>query len=162
MTERTEEDCSILTAMNILSRKWMLFILTELISEYQSGIGKGLYFSELQKNVRDKYGSKISPRVLSDSLHNLENEGIINRIVLSDSMPVRVAYSLTEKGEDFKIVLSALKGWGIKYGGVKQKVCQSFTCLHNTIPFMDIDKAWNLLNYDPNHKANSDIKIYKE
>jgi hypothetical protein len=34
-----------------------------------------------------------------------------------------------------------LKGWGIKWGSVKQKVCQSFTCIHNAVPFIDYDEA---------------------
>jgi DNA-binding HxlR family transcriptional regulator len=143
-----EVDCSIITALNFLSKKWIVFIFAELLSEYDS-LGKGLYFSDLLSKVKDKYGSKISPRVLSDSLQNLESEGIISRDVITESMPVRVSYSLTPKGDDFKIVLSALKGWGVKYGGVKQKVCQNFSCVHNTVPIMDIDKSSHLLSGSP-------------
>ncbi|MFV2016675.1 MAG: winged helix-turn-helix transcriptional regulator, partial [Candidatus Heimdallarchaeota archaeon] len=118
---------------------------------------KGMFFSEIQKNTFDKYGSKISSRVLSDCLQNLESDGLISRTVFNDAIPVRVEYSLTEKGYDFKVVLSALKGWGTKYGGLKQKLCLNFTCLHNAVPILNIDKAWDILDLknDSTNESNS-------
>lgn len=154
---KIEKGCSIISALNILSRKWILFILTELMTEYETK-KKGMYFSELQKQTKDKYGTKISSRVLSDSLHNLESEGLISRNV-EDLIPVRVSYSLTEKGDDFKVVLSALKGWGVKYGhNINKKLCLNFSCLHNAVPILNIEKAWDLMLYDP----KLDDIIYKD
>ena len=151
------EDCSIIQAISILGKKWVVFILTELIINHIKQ-GKGLYFSELQMQVRDNYGGKISSRVLTDSLTLLENVGLIDRLVLTDTKPVHVEYRLTEKGIDFQVVLSALKGWGIKHGSVRQKLCQSFSCVHDSVPYMDIDKAWENLVSKP-VKGEGDVDI---
>ena len=88
----------------------------------------------------------MSARVLSESLKGLENQGIISRIVHSDKMPIRVGYSLTEKGEDFSVVFSALKGWGTKWGGITVKKCKSFACVHNAVPVISIEEARNLFD----------------
>ena len=139
-----ENDCSLIQAISLLGKKWVIFILAELIIKHVES-GKGMYFNELQKQVTDNYGGKISGRVLTDSLQLLEKTGLVDRVVQTEEKPIRVLYSLTDKGIDFQIVLSALKGWGIKHGGVKQKVCQSFSCIHNSVPFLNIDKSWDNL-----------------
>ena len=142
MSHQVEQDCSIIQAISILGKKWVVFILTELIINHIK-TGSGLYFNELQTRVKDNYGGNISGRVLTDSLRHLENFGLIQRNVITDTTPVRVNYTLTEKGIDFQIVLSVLKGWGIKHGGVKQKICQSFSCVHNAVPYIPIDDNWD-------------------
>ena len=151
------EDCSIIQAISILGKKWVVFILTELIISHIKN-GKGLYFSELQKQVRDNYGGKISSRVLTDSLTLLENFTLIERLVLTETKPIHVEYRLTDKGMDFQVVLSALKGWGIKHGSVRQKLCQSFSCVHDSVPYLDIDKAWDNLIHKP-RKGEGDVDI---
>ena len=137
-------DCSLIQAISLLGKKWVIFILAEMIIKHVE-TGKGMFFNELQKQVKDNYGGKISSRVLTDSLLLLESSNLILREVQTETRPIRVQYSLTEKGIDFQIVLSALKGWGIKHGGVKQKICQSFSCIHNSVPFLNIDKTWDSL-----------------
>jgi DNA-binding HxlR family transcriptional regulator len=129
------EDCSILLGLKILGKKWMVFVLSELLTN------DDIYFTDLQSSVQDKYGKGISGRVLSDCLSTLESTGIIIRTVNPATIPARVSYSLTPKGKDLKIVLGVLKGWGVKWGGNNQKVCQAFTCLHNAVAMIDIDKA---------------------
>ncbi|MHA2103935.1 MAG: winged helix-turn-helix transcriptional regulator [Candidatus Hodarchaeales archaeon] len=129
------EDCSILLGLKILGKKWMVFVLSELLTN------DDIYFTDLQSSVQDKYGKGISGRVLSDCLSTLEGSGIIIRIVNPETIPARVSYSLTPKGQDLKVVLGVLKGWGVKWGGNKQKICQAFTCLHNAVGMIDIDKT---------------------
>ncbi|HKZ42014.1 MAG TPA: helix-turn-helix domain-containing protein [Candidatus Hodarchaeales archaeon] len=131
------EDCSIVSSLKLLGKRWIVFILSELMSR------ESIFFSDLQKTIHDKYGRTISGRVLSDGLTLLEQSGIINRKVMADSIPVRVSYSLTEKGSDLKIVFGVLKGWGVKYGDIRQKVCKSFSCVHNAVGIIDLDKAKN-------------------
>ncbi|OLS25499.1 MAG: HTH-type transcriptional activator HxlR [Candidatus Heimdallarchaeota archaeon LC_3] len=129
------EDCSILLALKILGKKWMIFVLSELI------VNKEVYFTDLQTSVRDKYSKSISGRVLTDRLSMLEDNQIIIRTINPHVIPVRVSYSLTVKGKDLIIALGVLKGWGAKWGGIDQKKCLSFTCLHNAVSMVDIDKA---------------------
>ncbi len=135
------DTCSVLRALKILGRKWIPWILCELV------VGDELYFSDLLKRVISASGSNISARVLSEALTLLEEDGIVIRSVESDSMPIRVRYSLTEKGHDLEVILGILKGWGIKWGDVSQKKCKSFTCVHNGIGVIDIDKVRDLLEY---------------
>jgi DNA-binding HxlR family transcriptional regulator len=133
-----QDECAASIAMKILGKKWTLFIICELL------MCQELYFSDLQRQIQGHYGEKISARVLSESLKGLETNKVVIRNVHSESMPIRVGYSLTEKGEDFAVIFSALKGWGIKWGGVGQKKCRSFACIHNAVPVIDIDDAKGL------------------
>ena len=146
MEHNVETDCSLIQAINVLGKKWAIFILTELIIRHVQS-GKGMYFNELQKRVKDNYGGKISSRVLTDSLQLLEKTGLIIRT--EEEKSVHVIYSLTEAGIDIQIVLSALKGWGIKHGGIKQKKCQSFSCVHDSVPYLSMTECWDNLIRKP-------------
>jgi len=64
-----------------------------------------LRFSEVRQLVPD-----LSDRLLSERLKELEAEGIIERRV-SESGPVRVEYSLTDKGKALRPVVLELKSW---------------------------------------------------
>lgn len=52
----------------------------------------------------------ISGRLLSERLKELESEGIVAREVYPET-PVRIEYSLTEKGRAFESVLHAIQHW---------------------------------------------------
>ncbi|AWB46032.1 transcriptional regulator [Paenibacillus sp. CAA11] len=52
----------------------------------------------------------ISGRLLSERLKELETEGIVKRIVYPET-PVRIEYSLTQKGLAFESILSAIQTW---------------------------------------------------
>jgi DNA-binding HxlR family transcriptional regulator len=62
-------------------------------------------FSEFKQLVPD-----LSDRLLSERMKELEAEGIVERRVIDDT-PVRVEYSLTEKGEALEPAVRALKRW---------------------------------------------------
>ena len=62
-------------------------------------------FSEFKQLVPD-----LSDRLLSERMKELEAEGIVLRHVM-DAMPVRVEYSLTQKGEALEPAVRALKRW---------------------------------------------------
>lgn len=143
MDETPEVDeCAAMLAVKILGRKWTTNILCELL------MNKELFFSGLQKNILGNYGEKISARVLSEGLSRLEEMTVIQRNVISESMPIRVKYSLTKKGEDFKYIFAMLKGWGLKWGGIDIKKCKSFSCIHNSVPFINIDCIEDTLCWD--------------
>ena len=92
-----KDECSVSLALKILGKKWTFLILCELLLNHK------LYFSQLQKSIIGPDGENISARVLSECLSRLElDHGIILRTVHSDEMPIRVSYSLTEKGEDYE------------------------------------------------------------
>lgn len=84
-------------AMTILSQRWTGLVIYRLLSG-------PLRFSELESS----FG--ISGKVLSDRLKELENEGIIIRNVIPET-PVRIEYSLTEKGQALEPVLREIEQW---------------------------------------------------
>jgi DNA-binding HxlR family transcriptional regulator len=144
------DECAAMLAVKILGRKWTTNILCELLMH------KELFFSDLQRNILGNYGEKISARVLSEGLSRLEEMIIIKRIVISETMPIRVKYSLTEKGEDFKYIFAMLKGWGLKWGGINIKKCRSYSCIHNSVPFINIDCIEGTLCWEPEEKEDEE------
>jgi len=71
----------------------------------------GLRFSTINKLLR-----WISPKVLTERLRELEQEGVLQRDVDASVIPPRVSYRLTKKGRDLQPVLEAIQAWGLKYG----------------------------------------------
>src|SRR5437870_4631383 len=57
---------------------------------------------------------EITDRMLSERLHELEQEGIVTRIVVPD-MPVRVEYELTRKGRALAAAIDAIVEWAHKW-----------------------------------------------
>lgn len=135
--------CAVSLALRVISKKWTMYIICELLMNNE------LYFSELQENILGNYNNKISARVLSENLNRLVTNEIVVRKMHSEQMPIRVSYTLTEKGEDFAVIFSILKGWGFKWGGIEQKLCKSFACVHNSVPVIDIDDARRLAHQNP-------------
>src|SRR5262249_53579182 len=62
-------------------------------------------FATLREAIPD-----ITDRMLSERLHELEQEGIVERTVVPDT-PVRVEYALTEKGRALVRAFDALSQW---------------------------------------------------
>ncbi|MFD2209868.1 winged helix-turn-helix transcriptional regulator [Virgibacillus halophilus] len=84
-------------AMQLLSKRWVGLVLSELLSGTKR-------FSEMEADL------PISGRLLSDRLKMLEKEGIVKRDVYSE-FPVRIEYSLTEKGKSLQPVVAAIRHW---------------------------------------------------
>ena len=102
-------ECLVLRITNILGKKWIIFILSELLNS------KELYFNDLRDHLKSNTGERISARILSLSLKNLESESIVVRKL--DQSTRHVKYSLTDKGKELELILSLIKGWsknGIK------------------------------------------------
>jgi DNA-binding HxlR family transcriptional regulator len=93
---------SINDTLNVISGKWKLPIIGTLL------FGKKR-FTEIQRNIQ-----KITPRMLSKELKELELNGMIVRKVY-DSTPVTVEYELSESGLLITDVLDKMIEWGIKH-----------------------------------------------
>lgn len=83
--------------MELISKRWVGLILSELLKGTKR-------FSEMEHDL------PVSGRLLSDRLKLLEKEGIVERMVYSE-YPVRIEYSLSEKGQALKPVIAELQGW---------------------------------------------------
>ena len=89
-------------ALNAMSGKWKLPIIATLLY----GPSR---FKDLQVNI-----DKITPRMLSKELKELELNGVVQRKVY-DTTPVKIEYQLTESGQKIVSVLDAMLEWGISH-----------------------------------------------
>lgn len=93
--------CPYVTAQQLLSGKWAILILQKLSEGPQR-------FNQLQKQI------DITQATLANQLKSLESEGLIHREVFPE-VPLRVEYTLTEIGEQFRPVLESIEKWGYQY-----------------------------------------------
>ncbi|WP_200975269.1 helix-turn-helix domain-containing protein [Echinicola sp. 20G] len=89
-------------AMNAISGKWKLPIIGSLCYGTKR-------FKELEREI-----PKITPRMLSKELKELELNSIVKRTV-HDTTPVTVEYQLTPSGKKIKNVLDAMVKWGLEH-----------------------------------------------
>lgn len=94
--------CPIHKAMLVIGKRWTALIIRDLV------IGTKR-FGELEHSLHG-----ISPKMLSQRLHELEAQGLVDREVYAE-VPVRVEYSLTEKGLGLKKVIESMAAWGEKW-----------------------------------------------
>ena len=102
---KTKEElpaCPVATAVALIGGKWKLLILRNLKS-------RPWRFNELQRDL-----DGISQKVLTDSLREMEADGIITRTVYPE-VPPRVEYALSPLGETLGPILDAMATWGTEY-----------------------------------------------
>lgn len=85
-------------AAELIGGRWTAAIVRVLL-------GGVHHFSEIRAAVPG-----LSDRMLSERLRELEREGIVLRTVIPE-VPVRVEYSLTEKGKGLSPVMDAIIAW---------------------------------------------------
>lgn len=88
--------------MNAVSGKWKLPIIAALFH------GKNR-FTDLQQSIE-----KITPRMLSKELKELQINGIISRRVAKAS-PLLVEYTLTPSGNNIMGVIDKMIDWGLMH-----------------------------------------------
>ena len=94
--------CPLEKTLSIISSKWKILIIRDL----QVGERR---FSELRRSL-----TGISQKMLTQSLKEMEKDGLIKRTVFAE-VPPRVMYSLTKKGESLKAILESMADWGENY-----------------------------------------------
>ena len=82
---------------SVIGRKWNLVIVARLANDGPLG------FSDLLDCI-----DGISSKVLTESLTRLDEHGLVKRRIVSER-PVRVEYSLTERGEGFERIVSMVR-----------------------------------------------------
>ncbi len=97
--DRIRYDCCVDAAMSVIEGRWKCTILCMLH-------GGPLRYSELQRRIEG-----ITSRILSKQLRELEDDGMVLRIVNADRK-LKVTYSLTKKGESILPILASLAEWG--------------------------------------------------
>lgn len=98
-----EEWCALTSTATLLGRKWHPVIIDRLLAEGP------LRFNALKRTV-----DGVSSKVLSESLDDLEDHGLVARQVVNEK-PVRVEYSLSGRGRSLEPVIDAMGSWGSKH-----------------------------------------------
>ncbi|NMC56533.1 MAG: helix-turn-helix transcriptional regulator [Eubacteriaceae bacterium] len=96
-----QEKCHIESTLSLISGKWKILILKELIIE------------PVRYNVLIKKIPNISAKVLTQQLKDMESDGIILREVYAE-IPPRVEYSLSKKGRSMLRILKEMAIWGLE------------------------------------------------
>lgn len=95
--------CPVETTLTLIGSKWEVLILRDLLAN------DTMRFGELQRSV-----GKVSQKVLTSQLRQMEAAGLVNRHVYAE-VPPRVEYSLTELGRSLKPIIDAMWSWGEGY-----------------------------------------------
>ncbi len=107
--------CPVEATLSLIGGKYKSLILWHLIE-------RTLRFNELSKLI-----TSATPKMLTQQLRELENDGLINRIVYP-VVPPKVEYSLTDFGKSLIPILESMCSWGTNYlreNNVSTSICPS-------------------------------------
>ena len=102
---RTKEElpaCPVATTVSLIGSKWKLLIMRNLLM-------RPWRFNELRKSL-----DGISQKVLTDSLRQMEDDGLVFRHDYGENPP-RVEYGLTELGRQMMPIMDSLADFGAYY-----------------------------------------------
>lgn len=104
-TKEELPECPVATAVALIGGKWKLLIIRNLKK-------RPWRFNELQRDLEG-----ISQKVLTDSLKQMINDGLVYREDYHENPP-RVDYGLTELGKEMMPIIDALADFGNYYKSV--------------------------------------------
>jgi len=94
--------CPVEATLDLIDGKWKAVILYHLLNDT-------VRFNELRRRL-----SRITQRMLTRQLRELEADGLIHREIYAE-VPLRVEYSLTTLGRSLEPVVRMLWTWGNQY-----------------------------------------------
>lgn len=103
---RDKEDtagCPIRSVLSVVAAKWPMLIVNSLSD------GEPKYFGELGRAIPD-----VSPKMLSQTLKLLVEEGLVSRQVIPD-IPPRTKYQLTACGHTLLEAMKPLVRWAFSH-----------------------------------------------
>lgn len=106
MTEQNLPACPVETTLTLISNKWKVLILRDLIPGSRR-------FGELRRSL-----DGVSQKVLTAQLRQMEHSGLLTRTVYPE-VPPKVEYALTDLGHSLKPILDAMQAWGESYQSQK-------------------------------------------
>lgn len=109
MDEKKEYRCTVAVTLEVIGGKWKSLILWHLKS-------KTLRFSQLQRRL-----DKVTQKMLTQQLRDLERDGLVHRQVYAE-VPPRVEYSLTDLGRSVIPILDLMCKWGNDFDGGVEKI----------------------------------------
>jgi len=107
--KNNQYQCSMELTLDLIGGKWKALILWHLGEST-------LRFSELKKTL-----PKITQKMLTQQLRELEASGLVNRFIYTQ-IPPKVEYSLTPAGKSLLPILDTLCQWGLTYANASKLV----------------------------------------
>ena len=95
------ERCPIGEAIRLVGGRWKLKILCTLSTDGT------LRYNDLKRKT---YG--ITPAVLSSTMKDLEQDGLVIRVQYQE-IPVRVEYTITDRGRELMPIIESLARWAM-------------------------------------------------
>ena len=92
-------DCPCQHILDLIGSKWSVLVIGRLEEAPHR-------FGELRRSIPG-----IAPKMLTQTLRRLEEDGMVDRRVLAELRPPRVEYSLTELGQTLTEPLAAIRVW---------------------------------------------------
>jgi DNA-binding HxlR family transcriptional regulator len=106
--DRKAVSCPVETTIAAIGGRWKVLVIHHLLEGKQR-------FGELTRLL-----GGIAPRTLTRQLRELEDCGVIDRVV-HQQIPPKVDYSLTALGRELQPVLYAMHAWGEKLDRIREK-----------------------------------------
>lgn len=103
---KEEKMCPVTITLRVIGGRWKPLILFHLFQDVKR-------FSELQHAL-----GRVSQKVLTQQLRELERDGIVRREVFPQ-IPPKVEYSLTAMGWSLKPVVQQMSQWGQMFNAGK-------------------------------------------
>ena len=112
---RSKIECQSDEIWKVLGKTWALLILKKLTEN------EATRFNEIKKAM-----PQISNTVLSERLHDLEEQGLITRKIYAQ-VPMRVEYSITMQARDLGKILEQLDNWVVKQRKEKSRTTRKLS-----------------------------------
>ena len=109
---RSKIECQSDEIWKVLGKTWALLILKKLTEN------EATRFNEIKKAM-----PQISNTVLSERLHDLEEQGLITKKIYAQ-VPMRVEYSMTKQARELGKILEQLDNWVEKQRKEKSRKTQ--------------------------------------
>ncbi len=95
-------NCPVVYSLSKIGDRWKLLI----IHYIKKGHNR---YSTLQKVIPD-----ISRQTLTNKLRELEDDGILDRVVYAE-VPPKVEYNITDMGMSLNPIISEMSKWGLQF-----------------------------------------------
>jgi DNA-binding HxlR family transcriptional regulator/uncharacterized protein YjbK len=111
------ETCTVYQTLDYMSKRWMMLTLFEMRRS-----GDWIRFSDLKNKLGD-----ITPKILSERLKEMEQEGLIEHRVDSTTVPIKSEYRLTPSGLELTDIILDIKAWALKWK-IDNRPCENMNC----------------------------------
>ena len=116
MEENKREKCQVFQVSDLIGKKWTIPLLQEINCQKEKGFN--FFFKRM---------AKISPKILSQRLKDLEKSGLITKRKVNDSVKIITQYTISNKGIELLKIVDYLRRWNEKYNGKEH--CTTTKCV---------------------------------